>query len=95
MKRHYAPRTHLRLNARDMHAGEALLAFGPNPLSGASVVRNLSSAGDLNEAAAHLFAMLRELDASGCATIAVMPIPDHGLGEAINDRLYRAATPED
>jgi L-threonylcarbamoyladenylate synthase len=54
---------------------------------------NLSPAGDLTEAAANLFAMLRELDASGMKTIAVMPIPDEGLGEAINDRLQRAAAP--
>jgi L-threonylcarbamoyladenylate synthase len=95
LKRHYAPRTPLRLGALDIKPGEALLAFGKSPPSGASIVRNLSVSADLNEAAAHLFAMLRELDASGSAGIAVMPIPEHGLGEAINDRLRRAATKED
>jgi L-threonylcarbamoyladenylate synthase len=89
---HYAPRAVLRLNARDVGTGEALLAFG-TPLTGAKAVRNLSPAGDLTEAAANLFAMLRELDASGASSIAVMPIPQRGLGEAINDRLARAATP--
>jgi L-threonylcarbamoyladenylate synthase len=66
-----------------------LLAFGP--ATGAT--RNLSASGDLAEAAANLFAMLRELDAMSPRAIAVMPIPDHGLGEAINDRLRRAAAP--
>ncbi|MGD0193203.1 MAG: L-threonylcarbamoyladenylate synthase [Rhizomicrobium sp.] len=95
LKRHYAPHTPLRLDARDLQPGEALLGFGPHPLPGARIVRNLSTSGDLAEAAAHLFAMLRELDASGCDAIAIMPIPAHGLGEAINDRLRRAATAED
>jgi L-threonylcarbamoyladenylate synthase len=87
---HYAPRTPLRLNAKEVAADEALLAFGP-PLAGGKIVRNLSASGDLTEAAANLFAMLRELDAAGARRIAAMPIPDHGLGEAINDRLRRAA----
>jgi L-threonylcarbamoyladenylate synthase len=91
---HYAPRTRLRLNAMAMEDGEALLAFGPE-VPQAAVVRNLSVSGDLKEAAANLFAMLRELDASGAGAIAVMPIPEHGLGEAINDRLRRAAAPRD
>ena len=73
--------------------GEALLAFGPDPLPGGVAVRNLSPAGDPAEAARNLFAMLRELDASGAAGIAVMPIPAEGLGEAVRDRLRRAAAP--
>jgi len=91
LARHYAPRTKLRLNAETVTAGEALLAFGPDvpPHDGPS--RNLSPSGDLGEAAANLFAMLRELDASGASSIAAMPIPSSGLGEAINDRLSRAA----
>jgi L-threonylcarbamoyladenylate synthase len=92
LRRHYAPNTPLRLDARDVRPGEALLAFGADLPEGAGVVRNLSATADLGEAAANLFAMLRALDAAKCATIAVMPIPDHGLGEAINDRLRRAAT---
>jgi len=91
---HYAPRTPLRLDALDIEADEALLAFGPAPVlgaAGAAAVMNLSARGDLEEAAANLFGYLRELDASGASTIAVMPVPHHGLGEAINDRLRRAA----
>lgn len=91
---HYAPRAALRLDARDARDGEALLAFGPDAPP-AATARNLSAGGDLIEAAANLFAMLRALDAGGAATIAVMPIPAHGLGEAINDRLRRAAAPRD
>jgi L-threonylcarbamoyladenylate synthase len=93
---HYAPRTPVRLNAERLEAGEALLAFGPHALSGieaASDVMNLSARGDLNEAAANLFGHLRALDAKGAHGIAVMPVPHHGLGEAINDRLRRAAVP--
>jgi L-threonylcarbamoyladenylate synthase len=89
---HYAPRARLRLNAREAGPADALLAFGPNVPSGARVTVNLSRSGDLAEAAANLFAMLRVLDAEG-ASIAVMPIPASGLGEAINDRLMRAAAP--
>ncbi len=92
---HYAPRMPLRMNAHASEAEEALLAFGPEPPPGARVTRNLSSSGNLTEAAANLFAMLRELDASGARRIAVMPIPEHGLGEAINDRLRRAAAPRE
>jgi L-threonylcarbamoyladenylate synthase len=91
---HYAPRTPVRLNAIRIEAGEALLAFGSDPVSGvdaASTVMNLSPRGDLTEAAANLFGYLRSLDAKGARTIAVMPVPHHGLGEAINDRLRRAA----
>ena len=92
---HYAPRAQLRLDAREIQSGEALLAFGPDVPAGAKLVRNLSNSADMNEAAANLFAMLRELDTGGPARIAVMPIPEHGLGEAINDRLRRAAAPRD
>ena len=90
---HYAPDLPLRLDATGLRPGEALLAFGPLPLSGAAAVANLSPTGDPMEAAANLFAMLRELDRPGFAGIAVMPIPEHGLGRAINDRLRRAAGP--
>jgi L-threonylcarbamoyladenylate synthase len=86
---HYAPKSQLRLNAADVRPGEALLAFGPAALSAAAML-NLSASGDLVEAAANLFSHLRTLDAAG-QTIAVMPIPNEGLGEAINDRLARAA----
>ena len=92
MARHYAPRRPLRLNAAEARADEALLAFGP-PLPGAAQTLNLSARGDLAEAAANLFAMLRALDDPRFAAIAVMPIPRTGLGLAINDRLARAATP--
>jgi len=91
LERHYAPITPLRLGATDMRAGEALLAFGPNAPHGAIVSVNLSASGDLEEAAANLFALLRRLDECGANAIAVMPIPERGLGEAINDRLRRAA----
>jgi L-threonylcarbamoyladenylate synthase len=87
---HYAPRAKLRLNATAVEAGERLLGFGPDAPADAL---NLSPAGDLREAAANLFAALRELDATGTETIAVMPVPHTGLGEAINDRLARAAAP--
>ncbi|NBJ11356.1 L-threonylcarbamoyladenylate synthase [Microvirga arsenatis] len=91
---HYAPRARVRLNATHVEAGEAVLLFGPDAPKGAKTARmtlNLSENGDLMEAAAHLFSYLRQLDASGAATIAVSPIPETGLGEAINDRLRRAA----
>ena len=87
---HYAPRSRLRLDATACEAGELLLAFGPGAPEGAL---NLSPSGDLREAAANLFAYLRALDAQGPAQIAVMPIPRHGLGEAIDDRLRRASAP--
>ena len=91
LERHYAPNTALRLEARDVRADEALLAFGPDAPQGATHSINLSLTGDMAEAAARLFAALRELDACGASAIAVMPIPHQGLGEAINDRLQRAA----
>ncbi len=89
LSRHYAPRTPLRMNARTPAEGEALLAFGPD--TSADTTRNLSPDGDLTEAAANLFAVLRELDEGGFTGIAVRPIPEDGLGRAINDRLRRAA----
>jgi L-threonylcarbamoyladenylate synthase len=95
---HYAPRTKVRLNAQRLAAGEALLAFGPDPIAGsdaAAAVLNLSARGDLTEAAANLFSQLRALDAAHATAIAVMSIPHDGLGEAINDRLRRAAVPQD
>jgi L-threonylcarbamoyladenylate synthase len=88
LESHYAPRAALRLNVREKNAGEVLLGFGPSP----DANLNLSPAGDLTEAASHLFAMLHELDRQG-SHIAVAPIPETGLGEAINDRLRRAAAP--
>ena len=91
LARHYAPATRLRLDAREVHDGEALLAFGlAVPKYGGAMI-NLSPSGDLVEAAANLFSALRALDAAGATAIAVMPIPHTGLGEAINDRLRRAA----
>ena len=89
---HYAPKARLRLNAKGARDGEALLAFGPTPAF-AGVTLNLSPSGNLIEAAANLFSQLRALDASGATTIAVMKVPRNGLGEAINDRLVRAAAP--
>jgi L-threonylcarbamoyladenylate synthase len=91
---HYAPRASVRLNAAHVEPGEALLAFGPQAVAGsnkAGAVLNLSARGDLSEAAANLFGYLRALDTTKATRIAVMPIPETGLGEAINDRLRRAA----
>ena len=95
LRSHYSPQTPIRLNAQNVRDDEALLAFGPDAPANARVTRNLSQPGDLREAAANLFAMLHQLDAARCACIAVMPVPEHGLGEAINDRLRRAAAPKD
>jgi L-threonylcarbamoyladenylate synthase len=95
---HYAPRTRVRLNATSIEPGEALLAFGSSPPPGASsaaAVMNLSARSNLAEAAANLFGYLRVLDARQARMIAVMPIPNEGLGEAINDRLRRAAIGRD
>lgn len=100
--RHYAPDLPIRLNAVDVAPDEALLAFGKTKFMGLrgggfandlpdERLQNLSPVGDLNEAAANLFAMLRRLDDSGAAGIAVMAVPETGLGLAINDRLKRAA----
>lgn len=93
---HYAPHALLRLEAAEVQAGEALLAFGPKRAAQseqAVTMLNLSAAGDLREAAVNLFAHLLSLDKSGARVIAVEPVPHNGLGEAINDRLARAAAP--
>jgi L-threonylcarbamoyladenylate synthase len=94
---HYAPSLPVRLDATETGPGEALLAFGPRPLPGAGAMWNLSPSGDPQEAARRLFAGLRWLDAEGrrlgLTRIAAMPVPDAGLGAAINDRLARAAAP--
>jgi len=100
--KHYAPDLPVRLNAIDLEEGEALLAFGSDrfmavkgggPASGLpdDWRRNLSEVRDLHEAAANLFAMLKELDQSGAKGIAIMALPETGIGAAINDRLRRAA----
>lgn len=91
---HYAPSAQLRLNAYEWQADEAVLAFGAVQQLPAHAFINLSESGDLIEAAANLFSALRTLDASGAASIAVTPVPSTGLGEAINDRLRRAAAPK-
>mgnify|MGYP003664117921 FL=1 len=92
LARHYAPSKRLRLNAQRAETDEALLGFGPEAPAGCL---NLSPTGDTTEAAANLFAMLHDLDNGPAPAIAVMPIPDRGLGRAINDRLIRAARTED
>ena len=93
---HYAPRAKLRLGATAAASHEAALDFGETLAKSPAHPRlDLSPRGDLVEAAAHLFAHLRALDAAGATHIAVAPIPQHGLGEAINDRLRRAAAPRD
>jgi L-threonylcarbamoyladenylate synthase len=93
---HYAPRLPLRLDAQDVAPDEALLAFG-TPIPGAGATFQLSESGDVVEAASRLFAGLRTLDAEGerlgLVRIAAMPVPAEGLGEAIRDRLERAAAP--
>ncbi len=88
LESHYAPNAPVRLNAKSARPNETLLGFGQ-----VECKINLSASGDLIEAAANLFHALRELDAQGVQNIAVSPIPDHGLGRAINDRLKRAAAP--
>ena len=93
LESHYAPALPLRLDAATVASDEALLAFGPRVPPGAHKTLNLSPAGDLTQAAANLFAHLRRLDASGARRIAVMAVPEQGLGRAINDRLRRAAAP--
>jgi L-threonylcarbamoyladenylate synthase len=96
LKSHYAPRAALRLDARSVRPTEALLAFGPRRIRGAraaAALLNLSEKADLREAARNLFSHLGTLDRSGVDVIAVEPIPEEGLGEAINDRLRRAAAP--
>jgi len=88
MKRHYAPKTLLVLNTTEKRAGDCWLGFGPED-QGCDL--NLSVTGNLEEAAANLFRMLHTLDAQGASRIIVSPIPEHGLGLAINDRLRRAS----
>lgn len=88
---HYAPRAQMRLNADAPRDGEAYLGFGAHDAG----TYNLSRKGDVVEAAASLFRLLHEIDATGVATIAVAPVPHRGLGEAINDRLMRAAAPRE
>ncbi len=92
---HYAPAARVRLEAAKPEPGEAWLGFGPDEdgLPAGQFSMNLSPTGDLSEAAANLFGFMRQLDEAGARTIAVAPIPVHGLGEAINDRLRRAAAP--
>ncbi|MDA0654276.1 MAG: L-threonylcarbamoyladenylate synthase [Proteobacteria bacterium] len=90
---HYAPVAPVRLDAIGAGPGEALLAFGPDAPTAPGPALNLSPTGDLAEAAARLYAALRDLDRPEVAGIAVMPIPDTGIGAAINDRLRRAAAP--
>ncbi|MBU2106631.1 MAG: threonylcarbamoyl-AMP synthase [Alphaproteobacteria bacterium] len=95
---HYAPAAAVRVGATDIRPGEAFLAFGavpPEMADAAVAVLNLSPSGDLREAASNLFSHLKALDQRGAATIAVAPIPARGLGEAINDRLNRAAAPRE
>jgi L-threonylcarbamoyladenylate synthase len=92
LKSHYAPHHSIRLNATDLKDNEVLLAFGPDPISTKNYVYNLSEKGDLIEAASRFFEALHNLDSQESKGIAVMPIPNEGLGRAINDRLNRAAT---
>ena len=95
---HYAPGASVRLNATDAEPGEALLRFGGQPegFDGvATAIFDLSPSGDLAEAATNLFDYLKQADATGVMRIAIAGIPDHGLGEAINDRLARAAAPRE
>ena len=93
---HYAPEAPIRLEATEVRPDEALIRFGPGPVPGeesAVAVFDLSRSGDLAEAAAHLFSAMHAADRSGARAIAVSPVPETGLGEAINDRLRRAAAP--
>ncbi|MFZ2103690.1 MAG: L-threonylcarbamoyladenylate synthase [Oricola sp.] len=95
---HYAPNARMRLDATSVEPGEALLGFGPRRIAGADRARAvlvLSETGDMKQAAANLFDFMGRLDATGAASIAVEPVPETGLGEAINDRLRRAAAPRD
>ena len=95
LKSHYAPSIPIRINVapEDRQRGESLLTFGPDMPKRACL--NLSKTGDLKEAAANLFTMMRALDMPGIRGIAVVPIPNEGLGRAINDRLERAAAPKE
>jgi L-threonylcarbamoyladenylate synthase len=97
MASHYAPGAAVRLNAAAAEPGEALIRFGGMPVDAirAHAIFDLSPTGNLAEAAANLFDYLKRADATGAGCIAIAPIPDHGLGEAINDRLFRAAAPRE
>ena len=98
MASHYAPEAKVRLDATEVVAGEALIRFGERQVAGddkAAAVFNLSPSGDLAEAAANLFDVMKRADAMGVIGLAFTTIPDDGLGEAINDRLRRAAAPRD
>lgn len=98
MRSHYAPQARVRINAQDVRENEALLAFGAERIAHAERAKatlNLSPGGDMQEAAANLFDFMKKLDLADVQAIAVEPIPSHGLGEAINDRLVRAAAPRD
>ncbi|AGF75465.1 L-threonylcarbamoyladenylate synthase [Bartonella vinsonii] len=98
LKSHYAPNAAIRLNAQKVESGEALLAFGPKRIMGvenAVSILNLSESGQLEEAASHLFQYIKQLDSCKVKSIAVESIPSYGLGEAINDRLMRAAAPRE
>ncbi|WP_074380919.1 L-threonylcarbamoyladenylate synthase [Bartonella doshiae] len=98
LKSHYAPNAAVRLNVQKVESGEALLAFGPKRIAGvnnAVSVLNLSESGHLEEAASHLFEYMKQLDSLKVKCIAVEPIPSYGLGEAMNDRLIRAAAPKE
>lgn len=98
LKSHYAPDAAIRLNVEKVENGEALLAFGSKRVMGAKNAvfsLNLSEEGKLEEAASHLFQYMKELDSLKVRCIAVEPIPSYGLGEAINDRLIRAAAPRE
>ncbi len=91
LESHYAPSRPVRINVTEVMPGEALLAFGPSQLASDSESLNLSPSGDLEEAASNLFSMLRRLDRAEFVAVAVMTIPESGIGRAINDRLRRAA----
>nr|WP_272213947.1 Sua5 family C-terminal domain-containing protein [Marinicella sp. W31]MDC2879891.1 Sua5 family C-terminal domain-containing protein [Marinicella sp. W31] len=96
MVSHYAPRAAVRLNAMRVEDGEALVLCGPQTVENAVAAHatfQLSATGDLAEAASRLYATMKQADASGATTIAFAPIPEGGIGEAINDRLSRAAAP--
>jgi len=93
LKSHYAPKANLRLNVSNPNPDEAYLAFGIEPKN-IAIIKNLSPSKDLKQAAKNLFSFLNELDKAGAKNIAIAPIPNQGLGEAINDRLKRAATPK-
>ena len=98
LQSHYAPDAAMRLNADHVQPGEVLLNFGARQIAGtrqAAAVLDLSPTGDLSEAARNLFTYLHRADETGAAMIAVAPIPQSGIGVAINDRLQRAAAPRD